>query len=191
MKECYKDIGKRVLAIILILSILIPTLPIGQIKSFAATIPATNNPNLTLTFDEEIDAAKYELVDSKRQYLSVGVWHYSGGYWGSYDHEKGTFRFQIKDSEIPGGDIGVLDTLVQQKQGGIPFYVDYPAEVKQALKEGKKVIVQLKSYHNTNRLGEYIYDIDDTSKHKIEHTANQAKITVPLKFNYETDEVVN
>ncbi|GMG97511.1 hypothetical protein [Tepidimicrobium xylanilyticum] len=138
MKECYKDIGKRVLAIILILSILIPTLPIGQIKSFAATIPATNNPNLALTFDEEIDAAKYELVDSKRQYLTVGVWHYSGGYWGSYDAEKGVYRFKIMDYEIPGGDIGKLDELVQKKQGGIPLYVDYPAEVKQALKEGKK-----------------------------------------------------
>lgn len=188
MKESYKDIGKRVLAIMLILSIFIPTLPIGQIKSFAATIPATNNPNIALTFDEETDAAKYELVDSKRQYLSVGVWHYSAGYWGSYDHEKGTFRFQIKDSEIPGGDIGMLDEMVQKKQGGIPLYVDYPEEVKKALKEGKKVIVQLKSYHDTNRLGEYIYDINDTSKHKIEHTANQAKITVPLIFNYEANE---
>lgn len=187
MKERYKDIGKRTLAIILVLSILIPTLPIGQIKSFAATIPATNNPNIALTFDEETDAAKYELVESKRQYLSIGVWHYSGGYWGSYDHEKGRFRFQIKDSEIPGGDIGMLDELVQEKQGGIPLYVDYPEEVKKALKEGKKVIVQVKSYGN-NKTGDYIYDINDTSKHKIEHTTNQAKITVPLIFNYQTDE---
>lgn len=169
-----KDKLKRIISVFLISTILLPMFEIFTNKVFAAS-----NKKIEITFNENIDN-NFELLKSTKQHKSIEVWHYSGNYWGN---SKGIIA---TDKQI-NNDLTNLEPAVIGK-GGYSIELDYPEEVKKAIKDGKKVILQVKSY-GTHPIGKYINFVEDTNKHTLSTVDNKLKFKTYPKFNYEEDEL--
>lgn len=181
---------KFLLTLVLIFSfILEPLSLIPVLKPLNPASPPVSNPvyaaeepQLRLTFDEKVDNT-FTLLDKVNHPMSLEGWHYSGGYW----------KFggmQINDSEIPGGDLGRLENIVTDKMG-YPLEINYPVNVRKALAEGKKVMVQVKSSKSNIKLQDLLKFTDQPEMYKITNMTSKFKMNTHFKFNFQKDSMTS
>lgn len=170
--KCIKGFCNKFLLFLLITSMLLPIFPIGQNK-----IVAEASDKIQLTFDDDI-SDEYMLVKSVKQTPQIELWHYSGGYWGNS-------QIRITDKSLNYNLANLEPAVIGQ--GGYPLEVDYPDEVVKAMREGKKVLVQIKS-SSSYPIGDYVNYIEDPTQHQLTDMGGKLRIQTFPKFSYEIDD---